>query len=77
MILLKRFEQEENIHRWYSVNIQPTLFEPAAVICSWGRWESSWLQTRILPANSTEEARELAEKIVTRKIKRGYQRFLD
>jgi hypothetical protein len=39
--LLKRFEPEENVNRWYLVHVQPTLFEPIAVICAWGSWETA------------------------------------
>jgi hypothetical protein len=63
-VLLKRFDPEENVNRWYMVHVQPTLFEPIAVICAWGSWETTWQQMRILPAGSLEEAQAAAEGIV-------------
>jgi len=76
-VLLKRFDPEEHINRWYSVHVQPTLLDPVAVICAWGSWETNWQQTRVLPVVSFEEAEALAGKIVTAKIKRGYQRIVE
>ena len=70
--VLKRVEPEEHIDRWYMVAVQPTLFEPLAVICTWGNRQNSWQQSRILPVASTTEAYEVAEKIITQKVKRGY-----
>ena len=72
-VLLKRFDPEENVNRWYMVHVQPTLFEPIAVIYAWGSWETAWQQIRILPADSLEEAQVAADEIVTAKLKRGYK----
>lgn len=75
VVLLRRFNPEENMNRWYMVQIQPTLLDPIAVICSWGNRDTSWARSRILPMDSLEQAKEEAEKIIAAKIKRGYKRI--
>ena len=67
-----RIEPEENMNRWYSVSVQPTLLDPWAVICAWGSRRTSYMRLRVLPAESSEAATLLADNIVTRKVRRGY-----
>ena len=74
-MLLRRIDPEENMNRWYMVQIQPTLLDPIAVICSWGNRDTAWVRSRILPMGSREQAQEEAEKIIATKIKRGYVRI--
>jgi len=69
---LIRIEPEKNMNRWYSVCVQPTLLDPAAVICAWGRRHTSYQRLRVLPADSLETAEEMAAEVVARKIRRGY-----
>jgi predicted DNA-binding WGR domain protein len=73
MALLVRIEPEKNMNRWYSVCVQRTLLDPVAVVCAWGNRRTNYLRTRVLPAGSLEEATELADDIVNRKIRRGYR----
>lgn len=70
--IMKRVEPEERMDRWYLVTVQATLFEPVAVVVAWGSRETTYQQLRVLPAESEEEARALAESIVMQKLKRGY-----
>jgi predicted DNA-binding WGR domain protein len=72
MTYLVREEPENNVNRWYFVTVQPTLFEPLAVICFWGRRGTKYQRARILPAGTPAQAEELASWIVSQKIKRGY-----
>jgi len=60
--------------RWYAVLVQPTLFDEVAVICGWGRRGTDQARWRILPVENQQEADELAERIVSGKIQRGYRR---
>ena len=60
--------------RWYMVFVQATLFEPVAVICTWGNRRNSYQQLRVLPAGSQAEALATAQKIVEQKLARGYER---
>lgn len=73
MALLVRIEPEMNMDRWYSVCVQRTLLDPVAVICSWGNRRTNYLRTRVFPTESLEEATELADDIVIRKVRRGYR----
>lgn len=72
MIILTRTDLEQNMDRIYIVAIQPTLLHEHAVTCSWGRRGTPQQQQKIIPAESAEAAHELAQKIVSQKIKRGY-----
>ena len=72
MIILTRTDIKQNMDRIYIVTVQPTLLHEHAVTCSWGRRGTSHQQRKIFPAESAQAAQELAEKIVAKKIKRGY-----
>jgi predicted DNA-binding WGR domain protein len=72
-ILLNRIDHTENINRWYLVSIQATLFHPCAVVIAWGRRDNEFQQWRVIPVENQQHAARLAEKIVSRKIKRGYR----
>jgi predicted DNA-binding WGR domain protein len=71
--LLTRIDRDEGMNRWYMVTIQPTLFDPIAVVCAWGSRQNDYQQMRIMPVESVEEGVALAEKIVRNKERRGYQ----
>ena len=73
MILLQRIQPEDGMNRWYLVTVQPTLFHPCAVVIAWGRRDNDFQQWRVIPAENEARAQEMARKIVTRKIRRGYQ----
>jgi len=73
MVLLNRIAPDENMNRWYLVMVQATLFHPCAVIIAWGRRDNDFQQWRVIPVETRDQAQELADRIVTRKIKRGYQ----
>ncbi|MFZ6028543.1 MAG: WGR domain-containing protein [Chloroflexota bacterium] len=72
MIVLKRLDPTENVNRWYLVSIQPTLFHPCAVIVAWGRCDNDFQRWRAIPVEDQAQAERLAERIVSRKIRRGY-----
>ena len=70
---LIRVDPDKHMNRRYSVFIQATLLEPAAVVCVWGSRRSSYQRLQVHPASTQEEARQLGKKIVQRKIRRGYR----
>ena len=70
---LIRIDPDKHMDRRYSVAVQPTLLEPVAVVCLWGSRRSGYQRLQVHQANSWEEARAAAEKIVQEKIRRGYQ----
>ena len=73
MTLLSHVEPTENQNRWYLVSVQATLFHSCAVVVAWGRRDNDFQQWRVIPVASMVQANQVAEKIVERKIKRGYQ----
>ena len=75
MILLQRIHPEVNENRWYLVAVQPTLFHPCAVVIAWGRRDNDFQQWRVIPVETEEQARDMAERIVARKIRRGYRYY--
>lgn len=76
-IFLVRVEPEKNVNRWYNVVVQPTLLDPWAVICAWGRRDSSYQRVRVLPVESLLAAETLANKVVAQKLSRGYSAVSD
>jgi len=73
MIVLIRHDPAQNINRWYAVGVQPTLFCQHAVLCGWGRRGSAYARWRILPAENSTQAGEMAKAILAAKMKKGYQ----
>ena len=73
MTLLSHVEPTKNQNRWYMVSVQSTLFHSCAVVVAWGRRDNDFQQWRVIPVASMVQANQVAEKIVERKIKRGYQ----
>lgn len=73
MILLNRIDPDENMNRWYLVSVQATLFHPCALVVAWGRRDNDFQQWRMIPVEHREQAEKLANRIVSRKVKRGYQ----
>lgn len=73
MILLSHVEPTDNLNRWYLVSIQATLFFPCAVVIAWGRRDNDFQQWRAISVETPAQAQELANRIVKKKLKRGYQ----
>lgn len=71
-IFLHRINPAKNEARFYLVEATPTLLDPYAVIRVWGRIGGAQ-RHKINPCRSAAEAEELAERLVRRKIKRGYK----
>ena len=72
-MLFRRVDPALNMYRWYSLSVQPTLFDSCAVIRAWGRMRTLYQRMRIIPAASQEQAMAIAEEIVVRKFRRGYK----
>jgi predicted DNA-binding WGR domain protein len=71
--LLSHVEPVDNLNRWYLVSIQATLFYPCAVVIAWGRRDNDFQQWRAIPIETPAQAQELANRIVKKKLQRGYQ----
>lgn len=74
MIHLTHIDPTKNMARWYIVGVQPTLLDDCAVICGWGRIGTAYERWRILPAKSKQQAHNVADNIVKKKVGRGYVR---
>lgn len=72
-ILLTRIDHDKNVKRWYRVEVTSTLFEPIAVVCSWGRLGTTYQRRRIIPVETQAQAEELSARLVAKKLKRQYQ----
>ncbi|WP_104493232.1 WGR domain-containing protein [Paracoccus denitrificans] len=68
---LRRVHAEANMHRFYMLTIQPTLFGEASLIRNWGRIGASG-QMMVQTFDSHTEALAAFNHISTRKKRRGY-----
>ncbi len=73
MIRLIRDEPERHVYRWYAVLVQATLLEEWAVVCGWGSLRTRYERWRWIGCRDEAEARQTAERIVRRKMRRGYR----
>ncbi len=69
--LLHRINPAKNEARFYHVRIGPTLLDQHAVIRVWGRI-GGHQRTMISPCQTDAEARTLADRLIRRRLKRGY-----
>jgi predicted DNA-binding WGR domain protein len=69
---LIRVDPGQHMDRRYSVSVQPTLLDPVAVVCVWGSRRSGYQRLQVHPTATPDEALKLAEKILQRKMQRGY-----
>lgn len=71
-IYLTRIDPAKHMDRWYSVTVQSTLLDRWAVVCAWGSRRSNYVQQRAIPVENMAQAQQVADKIVARKIHKGY-----
>lgn len=74
METLIRVEPAKHMYRWYAVGIQNTLVDGIAVVVGWGSLKSSLQQWRTQQVNSLDEAKTIKDKILLKKLKKGYVR---
>ena len=72
MTLLTRIDPEKRVFRYYQVNVQPTLVDDHAVVIAWGSLRTSYGRMRAISQPSPQAAEELAQKIIEKKLNRGY-----
>ena len=70
-VLLYRVNLEKNASRFYLVEVGPSLLDPHSVMRVWGRIGGQQ-RSMVSPCASMEEAQALADRLVRRRIKRGY-----
>jgi len=71
LVLLWRVNPGKNEHRFYVVQVGPSLFDAYAVLRVWGRIGGQQRHT-VIPCQSQEEANRLADSLVQLRIRHGY-----
>ena len=71
-IHLRRIDPSQNMRRFYTLAIQPTLFGGASVVRNWGRIGTSG-QSMIETFDSNEHAVLAASRLERMKRRRGYR----
>ncbi len=73
-MLLRCTNPEKHMDKWYSVRIQEqgTLFDQYVVVCAWGSRQNRYQKQRAIPVPNMVEGHKLVEKIIAKKIKKGY-----
>jgi predicted DNA-binding WGR domain protein len=71
--VLTRVDPEKQMNRWYIVAVQASLLEPVVVLSAWGSRQSTYQRVRILAAASVADAQATADKLIRKKVRRGYQ----
>jgi hypothetical protein len=72
---LIRVDPSHQVNRRYWVGVQPTLWDPWAVVCIWGSRQTRYQRLRVMPVTSRQAGRDLAGRIVAQKERRGYQKL--
>jgi len=70
---LIRIDPARHIHRWYVVDVQATLLDRYAVVCSWGSLLTRYARWRSIPCEDETQAHRTAERILQSKLRRGYR----
>ena len=69
---LRRIEPSQNMRRFYTLAIQPTLFGGASVIRNWGRIGTHG-QSMMETFDGQDEATDAFERLARMKRRRGYR----
>ena len=72
LIFLKRTDPLKHIDRWYRIAIEADLFGPCNLVRTWGNRRTSYQRTSIEPMPDEDSAWRLLNKIVARKLRKGY-----
>ena len=70
--LLHRINPERNEHRFYAVQVGPSLFDEHAVLRLWGRI-GGYQRQMVTPCQSPDDAQVLARQLIQRRLQHGYQ----
>ena len=71
-MILIHTDHAANMDRWYSVDVQPTLFSDRAVVCRWGSRRNTYQRIRVVTLMKGQRAEDVAQTMVARKMRRGY-----
>ena len=73
MIILHRSEPDKHIERWYCVALTTDLFGHHALYRAWGSRRTAYQHVRCDAFPTVEEAQHAAQRIIARRLQRGYQ----
>lgn len=68
----ERCKSEDNLARYYHLQVTPTLFGDIALVRCWGRIGTRG-QAKVMTFATPEAAAHMYEAIKRRKLRRGYQ----
>ncbi|GGB11135.1 WGR domain-containing protein [Brucella endophytica] len=68
---LRRIDPSQNMRRFHTLAIQPTLFGEASLVRNWGRIGTSG-QSMVETFNGQDEAKRTFERLACSKRRRGY-----
>lgn len=71
-VRIRRIDPEQNMRRFYSLVIQPTLFGGTSVIRNWGRIGTNG-QSMVETFDQQDEAFKAMRRLETTKRRRGYK----
>lgn len=71
MAFLTRTDAAKNLHRFYVVQLAPTLFGEWTLLCEWGRSGSPGT-VRLTSFEQEQEAEKAAQRIIKRRLQHGY-----
>jgi predicted DNA-binding WGR domain protein len=71
MVVLTRIDPARNLHRFYVVNLGPTLLGEWALWREWGRIGSPGT-VRTTSFEREEDAQKAEQQTITRRLRRGY-----
>lgn len=72
LLVLERVEHEDNVHRYYVLSLEPTLFGDTGLRREWGRLGQRGGASRLELHADADTAKEALEGWLARKQKRGY-----
>lgn len=70
---MTRVDPQQNMARWYEIDVQPTLFGEFTVERHWGRIGAGG-QSKTFWFGDEDAADEMAKKVAATKVRRGYIR---
>ena len=71
-MILVHIDHAANMDRWYSVDVQATLFSDRAVVCRWGSRRNTYQRIRVVALREGQRAEDVAQAMAARKMRRGY-----
>ena len=71
-VFLTRTERDKNMHRYYTLDIQPDLFGAECLVIEWGRIGQAGGECRSIPFPTVSEAQTALDRQHRAKQRKGY-----